>query len=174
LKRLCKCGCGVPVKTPDKQGRTRLYLKGHNRISHGNSRVKVSVELRSYYNAKNRCNNPKSRNWADYGGRGIKFLFTGFSQFYTELGPKPKGMTLDRIDNEGDYKPGNVQWETWSQQRKNQRKQSDSTSTTKGIHWKKETNKWVARLITSQKRIHVGVFNTEEEANVALKKAAHA
>jgi hypothetical protein len=54
--------------------------------------------------------------FADYGGRGIKFLFDSFEQFFAELGPRPKGKTLDRIENDGNYEPGNVQWATPTEQ----------------------------------------------------------
>ena len=64
---------------------------------------------------------PKAINYANYGGRGIKFLFTSFEQFFAELGPRPKGKSVDRINNDGHYEPGNVQWATRSEQRKNQR-----------------------------------------------------
>jgi hypothetical protein len=73
--------------------------------------------------AKQRCTNPNVKNYKDYGGRGIKFLLT-FEQFFDELGPRPKNMTLDRKDNDGHYEPGNIWWATRSQQRINQRKRT--------------------------------------------------
>lgn len=76
----------------------------------------------SYREALKRCTNPKQKCWPDYGGRGIRFLFTSFEQFLAELGPRPAGTTLDRIDNDGNYQPGNVRWATPAQQRVNQRK----------------------------------------------------
>jgi hypothetical protein len=75
-------------------------------------------EYISYRNAKARCrdlHNPY------HGGRGIKFLFVSFEQFYAELGPRPEGKTLDRINNDGNYEPGNVRWATKSEQAKNRR-----------------------------------------------------
>jgi len=140
----------------------------NNRTTHGcASGGIITTELKSYYHARERCNNPNVKNWADYGGRGIKFLFTSFEQFFAELGPKPKGMTLDRFpNNDGNYEPGNVRWATWEQQRANQRKQRGTTSKHKGIHYKKESKKWIARL----KRVYVGFYNTEEEAISALRE----
>jgi hypothetical protein len=150
----------------------------NNSTTHGcASGGSITTELRSYYHARERCNNPNVKNWADYGGRGIKFLFTSFEQFVLELGKKPKGKTLDRIDNDGDYEPGNVRWATWEQQRANQRKQRGTTSKHKGIHYKKESKKWIARLKSEEGlyggllRVYVGSYNTEEEAKAALDAA---
>jgi hypothetical protein len=75
----------------------------------------------AYNNARNRCTNPEHRAWEWYGGRGIEFRFTSFEQFLTELGPRPSGMSLDRINNDGHYEPGNVRWTTDKEQAKNKR-----------------------------------------------------
>jgi len=67
-------------------------------------------EWDAYVHAQQRCNNPKNKDYKNYGGRGIKFLFTSFEQFFGELGKRPKGKSLDRKNNEGNYEPGNVRW----------------------------------------------------------------
>ena len=78
-------------------------------------------EYRAYMDAKNRCTNPNSARWYTHGGRGIKFLFTSFAEFFSEIGKRPDGLTLDRIDNDGNYEPGNVRWASPSQQMSNRR-----------------------------------------------------
>src|SRR5437016_5184126 len=83
-------------------------------------------EYAAYQHAKYRCTNPNSEVWKDYGGRGIKFLFASFEQFFAELGPRPSPQqSLDRWPNpNGNYEPGNVRWATYSEQSKNQRKRT--------------------------------------------------
>jgi hypothetical protein len=79
-------------------------------------------EYRAYTDAKRRCNNPNSCRYYTHGGRGIKFLFKSFDEFFAAVGPRPDGMSLDRIDNDGHYEAGNLRWATPSQQVSNRRK----------------------------------------------------
>ena len=83
--------------------------------------VSKTPEYRAYIDAKHRCTNPNSQRWYTHGGRGIKFLFNNFGEFFEAVGPRPEGMTLDRIDNDGHYEAGNLRWATPSQQCSNRR-----------------------------------------------------
>src|ERR1039458_5591494 len=92
---------------------------GHlGKTTHGMTKT---AEYRVYLGAKYRCENPRDHAYPDYGGRGVKFLFVSFEQFYAELGPRPPGLSLDRIENDGHYTPGNVRWATRTEQNRNQR-----------------------------------------------------
>ncbi len=73
-----------------------------------------------------RCTNPKHRRYADYGGRGIKVHppWRIFDNFLRDVGERPDGKTLDRIDVNGNYEPGNVRWATIKEQNANKRKGS--------------------------------------------------
>jgi hypothetical protein len=133
MRRLCACGCGkyagvyVERSRGHKKGEPKTFLHGHSGgdgTTHGLSRRhgKLTPEWQSYTNARQRCTNPKNTYYEDYGGRGIKFLFTNIQQFFAELGPRPEGKTLDRIDNNGNYEVGNVRWSTPTQQANNRRK----------------------------------------------------
>lgn len=74
-----------------------------------------------------RCNNPENKDWPHYGGRGIEVCdrWHNATLFVTDinnwLGPRAAGMTLDRINNDGNYEPGNVKWSTRKEQANNTR-----------------------------------------------------
>lgn len=71
---------------------------------------------------KQRCLNPNSQRWDDYGGRGIticKRWLDSFENFYTDMGERPKQLSLDRINNDGNYEPSNCRWATAKQQMNN-------------------------------------------------------
>lgn len=154
----CQCGCGLPAPVA-KQTTTRLgyvngqamqFLHGHNHrgkrgaetanFRHGAS---ATPAYKSYRAARERCTRVNGQDWARYGGRGIKFLFASFEDFLAHLGPRPAGRTLDRIDNDGHYAPGNVRWTTRKEQRRNQSLSANSDESL--IAECKRRNLWPAR-----------------------------
>ena len=74
---------------------------------------------------KTRCTNPKSDGWKYYGERGISVCdrwLHSFESFLADMGERPEGMTLDRIDNDCNYEPDNCRWTTPVEQVRNRRK----------------------------------------------------
>jgi hypothetical protein len=73
---------------------------------------------------RRRCNNPHAHAYDRYGGQGVAVCTrwdTSFAAFLRDMGPRPIGASIDRIDGNGDYAPGNVRWATHSQQNLNRR-----------------------------------------------------
>jgi hypothetical protein len=124
----CLCDCGnitIVVSASLRYGITKscgCYHKEY-RVTNGQQIAgRVTPEYRAFHKAKERCQNPKTKGYSYYGGRGVKFLFESFEQFFKEVGPRPKGLTLDRKNPNGNYEPGNVRWADWHTQRVNQRR----------------------------------------------------
>jgi len=71
-----------------------------------------------------RCHNPKHKNFKDYGGRGITICdrwLNSYEAFLEDMGEKPKGLSLERENNNGNYEPGNCKWATRTEQNNNKR-----------------------------------------------------
>jgi len=87
-------------------------------------------EYRAWIEMRRRCTNPKRENFKHYGGRGITVCarwMKSFEAFCADMGKRPgRGYSLDRIDVNGDYEPGNCQWSTQSEQIQNQRRYQEA------------------------------------------------
>lgn len=92
--------------------------KRHNRLIHGMSKSK---EYRIWQAIKARCENPKNKKYHCYGGRGITVCtrWQDFANFFLDMGLRPVGHEIDRINNSSGYEPGNCRWATRKQNMRN-------------------------------------------------------
>ena len=140
-------------------------------MSHGGSNPHELY--RTWAQIIQRSTNPTNPAFKYYGGRGVPFHppwrhdFPAFLKWITEnLGDRPPGMTLDRIDNNLGYIPGNLKWSTKQQQALNRRPRRPGLT---GIELQRE--RYFARIKVSGKMLHLGGFSSLDEA-IAARKAA--
>lgn len=122
---------------------------------------------------KQRCLNPNVKKYKDYGGRGIKICdrwINSFSNFYKDMGDRPKGCELDRIDVNGDYSPENCKWSNRQDQLRNQRTRTDNKSGCRGVYKRKDRKNWYSTIAVNGKRISLGTYQNFNQAVVARLK----
>lgn len=124
---VCKCDCGNVVS------RLASVLTNHQSSSCGCARNLGATLKHGMYGTPTYCSwhmmiqrtcNPNDPRWQDYGGRGItvcKRWRESFTNFYADMGIRPVGKTLDRINTNGNYEPSNCKWSTPSEQQRNRR-----------------------------------------------------
>lgn len=118
-----KAGCAVSTAADAIRGLGIMRRQGRRETALGMSRTPT---YGSWASMIRRCSDPSRREWRYYGGRGITVCdrwlgAAGFRNFFADMGERPPGKTLDRIDNDGNYEPGNCQWATPLEQLRNRR-----------------------------------------------------
>lgn len=112
------------VNTPRVEAKRRAASLAACTIHGHANRGKITKTYRSWVAMRERCSNPQALAYRNYGARGVSVCprWDSFTNFLSDMGPRPLGKTLDRVDNQVGYCPGNCRWATYQEQGNNTRR----------------------------------------------------
>lgn len=172
---LCKCKCGVEksvMMSSLTRGKTEccgcvIKAKHTKHGHHGTS------AYRSWHSMLQRCTNPNNSGYGSYGGSGIDVCdsWRDFSSFFEDMGERPEGSTLDRINGTKGYSKENCRWANLSLQGHN-RVTGYGSSKYLGVSFNKASCLWDARISINGQQYTLGLFDSEVDAAKARDKKA--
>lgn len=172
----CKCDCGNEI-TAYYRNLIRGAVKscGCKRGANPKHQLSESRTYRIWKMMKQRCYNPNSEGYENYGGRGIRVHsdWHKFENFYRDMGHCPENKTLDRIDTNKDYSKENCKWSTWKEQHNNRRDNHLLTAfgkTQSLTMWSEETKIPINTLKNRMYRSSIKKMTLEE----AIKASSYA
>ena len=165
----CRCDCGNTVHIVGANLRGTVHHKGtkscgclmaelskERLTTHGMTHS--SLSYKTWIVMRRRCNDPKHSKYKYYGGKGITVCerWSDFGNFHADMGERPRGMTIGRVDNSKGYSPDNCKWVTWTEQQNN--RSSNHTITYGGVtlsvaDWSRKVGLSQSTLLA---RIHKG------------------
>ena len=144
------------------------YGKSGVLIKHGLSYDKIH---QTWMDIKRRCYNKNCPSYKNYGGRGIRVhepWIKDFKDWYDYVSALPyfgeKGRSIDRINNNGNYEPGNLRWATPQEQVLNRRVQRNNSTGYTGVSYYKDKGMYMSYIVIKRKMKNLGLFNTKDEA----------
>lgn len=179
LAECLNCSSGVKsyrlnsLKTEEAKSCGCLKIQSLIKRSTKHGKSKTATH-RIWKNMRQRCCNPNNPAYQRYGGRGITICerwAESFENFLEDMGERPSGFELDRIDNNQGYYPENCRWVDLSAQAFNKRKPINNKSGKTGVCWRNDAQKWAVQIIKNNKKQHLGLFENLEDAIQTRKKA---
>ena len=153
--------CGCYRKNNKVEGLNRKHNLSHTRI------------YNTWGTLKDRVFNIKNKRYSDYGGRGITICdewkndFMSFYNWAMSNGYSDE-LSIDRIDNNGNYEPSNCRWVTYTIQNRNQRIRKDNKTGYKGVCYNKDNNNFRVVITVDKERINLGRFKTAVEGAIVF------
>ena len=171
---LCDCGRKKQIAGGElNKGNVKSCgcLRKEIKTSHGMTR---SSEYCIWAGIIQRCRNPKSMSYKNYGGRGITVCdeWMDFANFLKDMGKKPSSKhTIERVNNDEGYNPTNCIWADRFVQSQNQRIRVDNKTGFRGVSLRNPGGKYYAKICAHGKQIHLGCFDNIDDAVQARRQA---
>lgn len=168
-KWLFVCDCGTEFEANGYYVRSGKVIScqkcaaERSRIASVKHGLSETTEFSTWTDIQTRCYNKNSTAYSSYGGRGIKVCdrwLESFRNFLDDMGKRPQNMSIDRINNDGDYEPSNCRWATVSQQQRNKRNKRliEIDGVKKHLcEWAKETGLFASTILIRLKAGDSGV-----------------
>lgn len=163
---IVSCGCYGRDKTSARERKLEGLPEGYTRNCD-----QKSWQFIIWKAMIDRCYNPENSGYINYGGRGVtvcdswlKPFGEGLYNFSSDMGERPEGFDLDRLDNSLGYCPENCGWSDRTQQCRNRRRFKNNTSGRTGVYWTHKHGVWQAQVTVDKKTIYLGSFSCIDDA----------